>query len=177
MTLEQYLLTPETVLPRELVFGQLYAVDAPSANHQRLVRQLCLELHDHLTAYRAGEVWLAPLDVILDADAPLVVQPDLCVICPDGVAVVNDKVHGAPDLVIEVLSPHPRVGDLTERLVWFATYGVRECWLVHQFEHWVSVIGFETGRQVRRKTFRELDRIESVVLPAFDANLSQIRRR
>jgi Uma2 family endonuclease len=48
------------------------------------------------------------------------------------VGIVTDRVWGPPDLVLEVLSPRPRIGTLQERIDWFSRYGVRECWLVHQ---------------------------------------------
>jgi Uma2 family endonuclease len=76
-------------------------------------------------------VWLSPIDVILDAERALVVQPDLLVVSEARRAIVQDRVRGAPDLMIEVLSPNPRVGSIAERLRWFARYDVRECWLVH----------------------------------------------
>ncbi len=69
-------------------------------------------------------------------------QPDVFVIMNQGAAVVEDRVYGAPDLVIEVLSPRPRIGELAERLEWFRDYGVRECWLVHQPTGHVNVLRY-----------------------------------
>lgn len=53
---------------------------------------------------------------------------------------MKDRIRGAPDLVIEVVSPHPRIGPLDERLGWFAEYGVGECWLLHQPERRLKVL-------------------------------------
>src|SRR5687768_16757839 len=94
-----------------------------------------LALSEHLRLHRARNVWLSPIDVVLDAERHLVVQPDLIVVCNDRLRMVSDRVRGAPDLVIEVMSPRPRIGTVDERLAWFAQYGVRECWLVHQVLH------------------------------------------
>ena len=87
-------------------------------------------------------IWLSPIDVVLDRDSHLVVQPDLIVVAEARVGIVTDRVWGPPDLVIEVLSPAPRIGTLDERIAWFAQYGVRECWLVHQDARTVEVLEF-----------------------------------
>ena len=88
-----------------------------------------------------------------------------------GVAIVADKVRGAPDLVIEVLSPKPRIGDIDERVAWFRDYGVRECWLVQQIARTVEVLQFEKGRVTSSRVHLAQERIESGVLPEFDRTL------
>jgi len=75
-------------------------------------------------------------------------------------------VRRAADLVIEVLSPRPRVGAVDEKLTWFERYGVRECWLVHQKERSIEVLMFGGGHVATRRTFTRAERIESSVLPA-----------
>ena len=77
-----YLRTPETLLPQELVYGFVREAAAPSAVHQRAVGGLYITLWQHLRETGAGEVWLSPLDVVLDAEKDLVVQPDLTVGTP-----------------------------------------------------------------------------------------------
>ena len=174
MSLYEYFQTPETVLPQELIHGEVRVAESPSPVHQHIVGNLFLILHEHLTRYGLGKAWLAPLDVILDTDAPLVVQPDLFVILNGGAAVVDDRVYGPPELVIEVLSPRPRIGKLAERLEWFRNYGVRECWLVHQLTGHVNVLRFTNRRLVSETSHRRAARIESVVLPDFKYSLSMI---
>lgn len=121
-----------------------------------------------------GTVWLAPLDVILDDERALVVQPDVFVISNERAHILTDRVRGAPDLVVEVLSPHPRVGDINERVQWFAQYGVRECWLMHQIGRWIDVLTFEDGKTATRRRFAADERLESSVLPTFSRSLSGI---
>lgn len=174
MTLQEYLATPEAVAPQELIFGAMRVADSPSPAHQATVAALFLALHEHASARALGTVWFAPLDVILDAGQALVVQPDLFFIARDGVATVADKVRGAPDLVIEVLSPRPRIGDVEERLSWFRDYGVRECWLVDQTRRTVEVLHFESGRVIERREHDAGDPIASGVLPEFDRTLGAV---
>lgn len=174
MTLNEYFQTPETVLPQELIHGVVRVAESPSPIHQHIVGNLFLIMHSHLVRYGLGKVWLAPLDVILDVDAPLVVQPDLFVILNRGAAVVEDRIYGPPDLVIEVLSPRPRIGELAERLEWFRDYGVRECWLVHQLTGHVDVLGYDAGRLLSETSHRREERIVSGVLPDFEYSLATI---
>lgn len=174
MTLNEYFQTPETVLPQELIHGVVRVAESPSPVHQHIVGNMFLMMHSHLTRYGLGKAWLAPLDVILDADAPLVVQPDLFVILNRSAAVVEDRVYGPPDLVIEVLSPRPRIGELAERLEWFRHYGVRECWLVHQLTGHVNVLRYQDRRLAMETSHRREERIESGVLPDFEYSLAMI---
>ena len=115
MTLLQYFNTPETVLPSELIDGVRHVADAPFVSHQRVVLRLATALQDH-AASAGGEVLVAPVDVILDEHRPVVLQPDLLYLAPDQTLMAIDRIYGAPALVVEVLSPRPRIGDLNARL-------------------------------------------------------------
>jgi Uma2 family endonuclease len=171
MTLEEYFATPETVLPQELIYGAMRVAESPTSTHQSVVAALFLALHEHVSRAGLGSVWLAPLDVVLDADRALVVQPDLFVVLNGGTAMVHDKVWGAPDLVIEVLSPRPRIGGLTERLTWFAEYGVRECWLVDHLSQRIEIVEFRERQIAHRRSLGPNDALVSVVLPDFPPSL------
>jgi Uma2 family endonuclease len=167
MTTDEYLRSDETVLPRELVFGALRVADSPVVSHQRLVGRLHLALAPFVAAHGLGEVLLAPMDVILDYDRALIVQPDLMFISAERAHIVSDKVHGAPDLVVEVLSPHPRIGQLEERIGWFAQYGVRECWLAYLASRQYVVLSFGAGGRVDRRVAAAREQAPSDVLPGF----------
>lgn len=167
MTTDEYLRTEETVLPRELAFGVLRVAESPVVHHQRAVGRLHLALAPFVAARGLGEVLLAPMDVILDYERALVVQPDLLFVAAERSHIVSDKIHGAPDLVIEVLSPHPRIGKLDERLQWFAHYGVRECWLVDLSSRQYSVLSFRPDGITERRTARGGTEAPSDVLPGF----------
>jgi len=174
MTADEYFRTPETMLPQELVYGRVRDAPAPVPGHQWAVGQIFLALTEHVRSRRAGDVWLAPIDVVLDKEKSLVVQPDIIFIAQNRLHIVTDRVWGAPDLVIEVLSPFPRIGDVRERLDWFAEYGVRECWLLHQSIPEVEVVQFAGGKFESRRFFRENERLRSTVLPEFDRPLTRI---
>ena len=165
MTTFEYLQTPETVLPRELAFGVLRVNESPVVRHQRVVRDLTIALTAFTRDGRLGEVLPAPMDVILDRDANLVVQPDVVFVSAARADIVTDRINGAPDLAVEVLSPHPRIGQVHEKVEWFARYGVRECWLIDLDRRQVAVLTFEGGRVAGRGLFSGYDRLVSAVLP------------
>ena len=164
MTTMEYLATPESVLPRELAFGVLRVADSPVVPHQRIVRDLTIALTAFTRAHRLGEVLPAPMDVILDRDAHLVVQPDILFVAAARADIVSDRIHGAPDLVVEVLSPHPRIGRVHEKVEWFARYGVRECWLVDLSRRQIVVLSFADNRIAGRTLSAGADPVESGVL-------------
>ena len=164
MTVAEYFQTPETVLPQELAYGVLRVAEAPTVSHQRVVRDIAFALMTFVNERRLGEVLLSPMDVVLDADAALVVQPDILYVSAGRSHVVTNKVFGAPDLVVEVLSPNPRIGKLDERVEWFARYGVRECWLARLPERRIEVLALEPGGVARRNVFADGQTVISEVL-------------
>jgi Uma2 family endonuclease len=174
MTVDEYFNTPVTVQPTELAFGRLRAADAPTPRHQSVVAALFRVLDRHVRTRRLGRVWFAPVDVVLDAERALIVQPDLMFISNERAAIVTDRVRGAPDLVIEVLSPEPRVGRTDERIQWFAQYHVRECWLVHQQRKEVIAMTFANGLVSQRHICRADEPIRSVILPEFGETLNDL---
>lgn len=174
MTVDDYFNTPETVQPMELVFGVLRVADSPAPRHQSAVADLFRALDAHVRERGLGKVWLSPLDVVLDECKALIVQPDLLFISNECEWIVTDRVRGAPDLVVEVLSPHPRIGRTDERVGWFAQYGVRECWLVHQDRRDITVVAFANGRIREQRVSSRDEPIRSTVLPDFSLTLDGI---
>lgn len=164
----EYFRTPETMLPQELVYGVVRDAAAPTPRHQTAVADIYRCLYEHLRQTRSGRLWISPIDVVLDRERALVVQPDVIVVLNERLNIVTDRVWGAPDLVVEVMSPLPRIGRLDERLEWFARYGVRECWLLHQLTRQIEVIVCASGSNATRRTVLPHERVRSEVLPQFD---------
>ena len=169
LTTDEYFVTPETVLPQELVWGIVRDAPAPTPGHQWAVGRFFIALTDHVERHHSGRVWMSPIDVVLDRDRHLIVQPDVIFVAEPRAGIVTDRVWGPPDLVLEVLSPRPRIGTLNERIAWFAQYGVRECWLVHQDARTVEVLQLSSGMVADRRVFLTQEQIRSGVLPEFNA--------
>lgn len=122
----------------ELIQGEIYVSPAPQRPHQSVVRNLCTALVLHLRATGAGEVWPAPFDVHLPSGD--VVQPDLVVVLEPNLHIVREWVYGAPDLVVEIVSPsHPMRDRIVKRAL-YVENGVREYWIVDPSERTVEVL-------------------------------------
>ena len=113
----------------ELLDGDLVMTPAPGVRHQRVVRKLGTLLNLYVERRRAGEVFFPPCDVVLsDVD---VVQPDLLFVSNERSHIITDEnVQGAPDLVVEILSPSTAERDQTFKRSLYARHGVKEYWLV-----------------------------------------------
>ncbi len=175
LTTDEYLRTPETHQPTEVIFGALRVAEAPTVIHQQALGSFYLAVALHVREQRAGTVLLAPTDVILDYDMALILQPDLLFISKERRHILTrERVIGAPDLVLEVLSPQPRIGKLQERIDWFAKYGVREIWLLHQTTQRLEILGVDAGDVATQRSFDYLTRLHSNVLPAFNMTVNDI---
>jgi Uma2 family endonuclease len=170
----EYLELEETTQPQELVWGYVRDAPSPEPRHQNAVLDFAIAWREHVQDHQLGVVIISAMDCVLDRDRALIVQPDLLFVSEPRLYIVTDRVWGAPDLVLEVLSPKPRIGTLTERLGWFAEYGVKECWLYHQFDRALEVIEFEAGKEVSRRRFEFHDRIVSKLWPLFDRSCAAI---
>ena len=145
--------------------------------HQRLVLRLASTLQAHVSDLNAGEVFVAPVDCVFDRDRALVLQPDIVFVSHQRRDIVLDRIYGAPDLAIEILSPHPRIGRLDERVQWFATYGVEEVWLYDQAESQLHVLTCAGGEVTARRTFEADEPVQSTVLPQFQSTMRSVLGR
>jgi len=174
LTTDEYLSTPETLRPMELIYGALRVADAPAVRHQQAVGAFHLALAPHVRNRGLGRVLLSPLDVILDWNRGLILQPDLLFISPERWRLRQERLVAAPDMVLEVLSPQPRIGKIDERLTLFAQYGVREIWLLWQLEERFEVHHVDRGRVAAVQPFDYGQPIRSAVLPHFTTAVGDI---
>ncbi|QXD16963.1 Uma2 family endonuclease [Rhodocaloribacter litoris] len=128
-TYEDYLLIPEDGKRHELIDGEEHVAPAPSTRHQRIVVRLSAALFNHLEAHDLGEVFVAPIDVILsDYD---VVQPDVLFVAKAHADRIGERgITGPPDLIVEVLSEGNRRHDEVRKRKLYERFGVGEYWVV-----------------------------------------------
>ena len=138
VTVDEYFRYPESNRPMELVYGYVREPAMPSFRHETILLRIAGLLDAHVRERGLGKVGRA--DVVLDKDAGLVVQPDLFFISNERLRMVDDRVWGAPDLVIEIASPSTEYRDRTLKLEWFRRYGAKECWLVYPKDESLSGI-------------------------------------
>lgn len=140
-TLEDYLALPEGVRV-ELIDGIFYDMAAPTSPHTSLALDLWAVFKSYVKANRGECVPMAaPVDVQLDSDDKTVVQPDVMIIC-DRSKITKLRVVGAPDLVVEVLSPSNWSHDMVRKLKKYKKAGVKEYWIVNVEEQSVLVYEF-----------------------------------
>jgi Uma2 family endonuclease len=172
LNIDDYFAGPETTRRMELEYGVVREPPAPNYGHQAVVTGLTVLLHEHVTQHALGRVCVSPVDVVLDAERGLVVQPDIVFVSTARTDIIRDRIWGPPDLVIEVLSPSTRAHDAVVKVEWYARYGVRECWLVDAHASTVEVVSFCEGGTTRR-VFKGRARVRSVVLPAWSTAAEQ----
>ena len=119
--------------PYELIDGVIYNMASPALRHQSISGAIYRQLWNYVDSQGGDCIpFIAPTDVRLDRDERTMVVPDVFVICqPDDDRMDNDKyINGAPDLIIEVLSPSTRRKDMFTKLYKYEEAGVREYWIV-----------------------------------------------
>ena len=174
-TYEDYLAFPDDGRRHELIDGEHFVTPAPVSGHQRLSVRLTVAIGSWLRDHPVGELFAAPLDVILsDID---VVQPDLLFVSNERSQILGKWIHGAPDLVIEILSPSTRRADEITKRKLYERVGVREYWIVDGEIHVVKIYRrqddgtFPRVADLSREAGRSLD---TPLLPGFSLSLAEL---
>jgi Uma2 family endonuclease len=147
---------------------------APSTRHQRAVGRLHRALADFAEERDLGEVFLAPCDVVFGERTA--VQPDLLFIRRERLSIVTEpNIQGAPDLVIEVLSPSNASFDRETKLQVYARAGVRELWYVDPGARTAEVLNLgDDGRYVLTATLSGNASVVSAALPGLSLTLDEV---
>lgn len=127
----------------ELIDGQIYYMAPPNTRHQMLVMNLSYQIKDYIEKNN-GEcnVLPAPFAVFLNKDDKTYLEPDISVIC-DKNKITDKGCNGAPDWVIEIVSPSSKPRDYLKKLFKYCTAGVREYWIVDPEEKMTTVYALE----------------------------------
>lgn len=129
LTYEDYALIPEDGQGHEIIDGKHYVSPTPYVQHQQISVELCTQLYLFIEEHRLGELLAAPIDVLLSQHD--ILQPDIIFISNDRASILTEaNIQGAPDLVIEILSPITRRLDERLKLERYELLGVREFWIV-----------------------------------------------
>ncbi len=172
-TVRDYNLLPERA-PYQLIDGDLVMSPSPNQEHQGIISNIGAELWTLVKLHRRGRVFLAPMDVYLSETE--VFQPDIIFISRDRLDIVKEKVHGAPDLVMEVLSPSTAYYDLVHKKAVYEAAGVREYWIVDPKEKTIEIfVNGEKGFQsIARMTTSGI--VRSTILSDFVVRLDDVFR-
>lgn len=171
-TYQDYLNTPEDKR-YELIDGDLFMTPAPGELHQRVSILLGSKLFQFASENNLGRVYVAPFDVVLsDID---VVQPDLLFVSNERTGIITpDNVQGAPDLVVEILSPSTATRDTTFKRVLYSRHDVREYWMVDTEEKAITVLlAGNEGLEVA-DVYGEGETLISATVQGFKLNIDDI---
>ena len=158
-TYGDYLAWPEDVR-YELIDGVAYLMaPAPTVRHQEIAGEIYFQLRQKLEGHPC-RVLIAPVDVLLpkadeaDVRGDTVVQPDVLVVCDSG-KIGEKRVRGAPDLIVEVLSPATASHDMVIKRRLYERHGVREYWLIHPIDRVLTLYRLE-GAEFGKPDMQEL---------------------
>jgi Uma2 family endonuclease len=171
-TVKDYMTVPEDKR-YQLLDGELILAPSPVTKHQRVLIRLAQTLIAFVTSHHLGEVFIAPYDVFLSEYD--VVQPDILFVCNTRFAIITEaNIQGAPDLVVEVLSPGTARYDLGYKQTLYSRHGVREYWQVDPDAETVAVLTESPTGLALTATYQREQELRSPLLESLTINLEQV---
>jgi len=162
----------------ELIKGKIFEMSAPNRLHQKISAYIQGNLFMYLRG-KGCDVYAAPFDVRFarksnnDSDVLTVVQPDLCVICDPSILDERGAI-GAPDVIVEILSPSNNKKELKYKYDLYEETGVKEYWIVYPVYETVEVHVLRNGVFCPSRPFVAGDVVTSSVLDGFTLNLTEL---
>ena len=167
LTYPELRLMPDDGKRYELIDGEVFVTPSPSEKHQRVLTNLLVGIHNHVKAKGLGRVYIAPFDVVFGEKTAL--QPDLLFVSAKRTGIIGPEyVLGAPDLVVEVLSPYRQSYDRVTKLEQYALYGVAEYWIVDPVAENADIYVLAGKRYELKGTFAGHDILQSPLLPDWE---------
>lgn len=156
----------------ELIEGEIYVAAAPNSRHQSIVLRLASEILRHVDRHGGGRVFVAPLDVYLPSGD--VVEPDVIYVAAGHGARVERDIHGAPTLLVEVVSPsNPERDRLVKRQL-YERNGVGEYWIVEPDDEAVEVLRLVDGAFQPAGYLRGAALLRTPLLPGFALPVAEL---
>jgi Uma2 family endonuclease len=164
----------------ELFRGKIFQLAAPNTLHQIVTGNLYAAWRGYLNG-KTCSVFIAPFDIRLpvknrkqDNEITTVVQPDICIVC-DPAKVDTRGVCGAPDLIIEILSPGNSKKELRNKFELYEEAGVKEYWVINPVEENLFVFLLNPEPKFERpKIYTNGDRLEAISVPGFSIEIDEI---
>ncbi|MCI5146152.1 MAG: Uma2 family endonuclease [Candidatus Electrothrix sp. AR3] len=169
---EQFFNLPEGT-PCQLIAGEVIMSPSPVPLHQAIIMELSSQMLHFVKANKAGLVFSAPLDVSLNEDN--IFQSDILFIHKDNISIIGEKmIEGAPDLVVEVLSPSSAYHDLRTKFRVYEQSVVREYWIVDPERKSVEVF-MNSGKKFQlHQEIEGKGEVQSALLSGFSVDLNSI---
>lgn len=155
----------------ELIDGQLYYMAPPNRRHQEIAGEIYTSIYNYIKSKNGPcKPYIAPFAVFLNPDSKNYVEPDISVIC-DKNKLTDLGCTGAPDWVIEIVSPGSRRMDYYTKLFKYRTAGVREYWIVDPDKNRILVYNFES-EDTGDYSFN--DSVKAGIYPDFSIDFSEL---
>ncbi|PKB78369.1 MAG: hypothetical protein BZY88_18905 [SAR202 cluster bacterium Io17-Chloro-G9] len=171
-TVKDYMSTPEGKR-YQLLDGEMILAPSPSTRHQDIAGRLSRAIQNFVMENALGKVWFAPLDVVLSNHD--VAQPDILFVSNSRSSLVTEaNIQGAPDLVVEILSPGTATYDRGYKQGLYSRHGVREYWLIDPDANTVEVLAEGPQALMPHATYRAGENLTSPLLPGLTIDLEQV---
>ncbi|MCL6448985.1 MAG: Uma2 family endonuclease [Armatimonadetes bacterium] len=171
-TYADYALLPEGA-PYQLIGGKLVMTPAPSTFHQIISMRLEAKFVNFVTEKDLGIILDAPIDVYFEEKETY--QPDIIFIAKNRLQIIEKaRINGAPDLVVEILSPSTGYYDLKKKARTYARHGVKEYWVVDPEDQSIEVHVGREGKFVLNQRAEGEGRVKSLVLEGLAVEVTEI---
>jgi Uma2 family endonuclease len=170
-TVQDFLNLPEGTRA-ELIDGEILMSPSPRVRHQTIAGRLYSRISAFVESRRPGAVFTAPLDVHLPSGD--IVEPDLIVVAEANRAIIQDWIRGAPDLLVEVVSPDRPERDRIIKRGLYARNGVGEYWIVDDGPASIEVLALSGSIHEPRGFFLQDDELASPFLPGLRLSLREV---
>ena len=158
---QDYLQLPEDKR-YEIIDGDLFMVPSPNERHQHVLSNIFYVLFDYVRKNKLGTVYCAPFDILFSEED--IVQPDIIFVSNKNKKIITkDNIQGAPDLLVEILSPSTSKRDIGIKKKLYARHGVREYWIIDPEREMVDVFSLK-GREFESKRYGVQDCLSSSVI-------------
>ena len=148
-------------------------VPAPNTFHQRISGRIYRIMANFVLDNGFGEIFDAPTDVVLSDD--VVVQPDILFISKERAGIIGEQaIMGAPDLVVEIISPSSSFNDSVRKREIYQRFGVKEYWLVFPEEKAIEIMTLENGIYRELCSAKEQGTVQSKLLHGFEVELKGV---
>lgn len=174
LTYDDYVTFPDQDgIRKEIIEGELFMSPAPAMKHQSISKRLFRILDDYITKNKLGEVWYAPCDVIFSNIN--VMQPDILFISNENSKILTAlNIKGAPDLIVEIISPATVANDRIYKKLVYEKYGVKEYWIVDPEEEMIEVWTSEDTRFQMFHQAKRNDKFRSKLLGNLELDLALV---
>ncbi len=172
-TYADYCVLPQDLNRHEIIEGDHVITPSPTTKHQRVLVKLTSLLDRHVTVNNLGVVLAAPMDVLLAATS--VGQPDLLFISREHQGIITEaNIQGAPDLVVEVLSPSTAAIDRGGKMALYARYGVPHYWILDARHLSLETYEIREGEYELTSQFKKDDPVKLRLFPDLPISLVEL---